>query len=141
MEQIILVIHVLLAASLIGLVLIQHGKGADMGAAFGSGASGTVFGSQGAGSFLTRSTGVIAALFFATSLTLAYMSGHRDRASSVTDVLATPVATEVVAPATPDVPSVPGEAMSDFSANPAAIDAAGDIPAVPGSVPASPVPE
>lgn len=142
MEQIILVIHVLLAAGLIGLVLIQHGKGADMGAAFGSGASGTVFGSQGAGSFLTRTTGVIAALFFATSLTLAYMSGHRDKASSVTDLLEAPVATEVVAPetsspATPGVPSVPGEAMSNAS-GPSADIGAGGVPEVPSSVPPSP---
>ncbi len=64
-------IQVLIAAGLIGLILVQHGKGADMGAAFGSGASGTVFGSQGSGSFLTRATTVLAVLFFLNSLFLA----------------------------------------------------------------------
>ncbi|VAX00530.1 Protein translocase membrane subunit SecG [hydrothermal vent metagenome] len=73
LHNVILIIHVLLSISLVGLVLIQQGKGADMGAAFGSGASNTVFGSQGSASFISRATGVIAALFFATSLTLAFL--------------------------------------------------------------------
>lgn len=68
----ILMIHVIVAIVLIGLVLIQHGKGADIGAAFGSGASGTLFGSQGTGSFLFKLTGGLALTFFATSLTLSY---------------------------------------------------------------------
>jgi len=72
MESILIVVHLLLAIGLVGLVLIQHGKGADMGAAFGSGASATVFGAKGAGNFLSRTTGILAALFFATSLALAY---------------------------------------------------------------------
>ncbi len=70
MYQLILVIHVLIAAVIVGLVLIQHGKGADIGAAFGSGASNTVFGSQGTGGFLFKLTGGLALAFFATSLTL-----------------------------------------------------------------------
>lgn len=73
MYQIILMIHVLIAVAIIGLVLIQHGKGADVGAAFGSGASGTVFGSQGSGGFLFKLTGGLALAFFATSLTLGYI--------------------------------------------------------------------
>jgi preprotein translocase subunit SecG len=73
MYQLILIIHVLVAITLIGLVLIQHGKGADMGAAFGSGASGTVFGSQGTGGFLFKLTGGLALTFFATSLLLSYL--------------------------------------------------------------------
>lgn len=73
MYQLILMIHVLVAIVLIGLVLIQHGKGADIGAAFGSGASGTVFGSQGTGSFLFKLTGGLALTFFVTSLSLSYM--------------------------------------------------------------------
>jgi len=73
MYQLILVIHVLIAITVIGLVLIQHGKGADIGAAFGSGASNTVFGSQGTGSFLFRLTGGLALAFFVTSLTLSYL--------------------------------------------------------------------
>lgn len=73
MYQLILMIHVLVAIVLIGLVLIQHGKGADIGAAFGSGASNTLFGSQGTGGFLFKLTGGLAIVFFATSLTLSYL--------------------------------------------------------------------
>lgn len=73
MYQIMLMIHVVIAIAIIGLVLIQHGKGADIGAAFGSGASGTVFGSQGSGGFLFKLTGGLAMAFFATSLTLGYI--------------------------------------------------------------------
>ncbi len=69
----LVVIQVVLAVGLIGLILIQHGKGADAGAAFGSGASGTVFGSRGSASFLSRSTGVLGTLFFVISLALAIM--------------------------------------------------------------------
>lgn len=70
MYQLILVVHVLIAITIIGLVLIQHGKGADIGASFGSGASTTVFGSQGTGSFLFKLTGGLALAFFVTSLSL-----------------------------------------------------------------------
>ncbi len=107
MQTILLVIHVLIAIALIALVLIQHGKGADMGAAFGSGASTTVFGSRGAGSFMTRTTAVLAALFFATSLWLAFLGTRMGevRTGSVVDTLPAPVA----APA-PDQPRVtPGD--------------------------------
>jgi len=112
MQSIALVIHVALAIAVIGLVLIQHGKGADAGAAFGSGASSTVFGARGAGSFLTRATTVLAGCFFATSIALFYMAAKRDSGeSSVTDSL--PV---IEAPAAADVPSV---------------NADGDVPAAP----------
>ncbi len=73
----ILIIHTLIALGIIALVLIQRGKGADAGAAFGSGSSGTVFGSQGSSSFFSRATAVLATAFFATSLTLAYVSSQR----------------------------------------------------------------
>ena len=73
MYQLILMIHVLVAIVLIGLVLIQHGKGADIGAAFGSGASNTLFGSQGTGGFLFKLTGGLAITFFAKSLALSYL--------------------------------------------------------------------
>ena len=73
MYQLILMVHVLVALVLIGLVLIQHGKGADIGAAFGSGASNTVFGSQGTGTFLFKLTGGLALTFFVTSLSLSYI--------------------------------------------------------------------
>lgn len=73
MYQLILLVHVLIAIAIIGLVLIQHGKGADIGAAFGSGASNTVFGSQGTGGFLFKLTGGLALAFFVTSLSLSSM--------------------------------------------------------------------
>lgn len=73
-HDIIVIVHLIVCVSLIGLVLIQHGKGADAGAAFGGGASGTVFGSQGSGSFLTRTTAILAASFFVLCLILAYFS-------------------------------------------------------------------
>ena len=77
MQTLLLTIHVLLAIGLVGLVLIQQGKGADAGAAFGSGSSATVFGAGGSGSFLTRMTTLIAALFFATSIALAVYAANR----------------------------------------------------------------
>lgn len=86
MQSLALVIHVVLAVGVIGLVLIQHGKGADAGAAFGSGASATVFGARGSASFLTRATTALAALFFLTSITLFFFAANRDSAiRSVTD--------------------------------------------------------
>ncbi len=77
MQALLLTIHVLLALTVIGLVLLQQGRGADAGAAFGSGASSTVFGAPGSGSFLTRMTTLCAALFFASSLALAIMAANR----------------------------------------------------------------
>jgi preprotein translocase subunit SecG len=79
MELAILVVHVLAALVIIGLVLLQHGKGADMGAAFGSGASGSLFGSTGSANFLSRATAVLAAVFFVTSLGLTYLSSDKSR--------------------------------------------------------------
>ena len=78
--QIILVIHVLLALGLVGLILIQHGKGADAGAAFGSGAAGSVFGARGAHSFLYKLTAVLAVAFFVTSISLAYFASSETAA-------------------------------------------------------------
>lgn len=79
----ILILHVFVAASLIGLVLLQRGKGAEAGAAFGAGASGTVFGAQGSANFLSHTTAVLAAMFFMTSLTLAYFSSQTTEPLSV----------------------------------------------------------
>ena len=73
----VLTIHVLVAISIIFLVLLQHGKGADMGAAFGSGSSGSLFGATGSANFLSRTTAALAAVFFLTSLGLAYLATHR----------------------------------------------------------------
>lgn len=120
MQTILIIVHVLVAAGLVGLVLMQHGRGADAGAAFGSGASSTVFGSRGSASFLTRLTAGLAMTFFATSLTLAYLAGQREEPTSVVES-APPAAEEVPAPApqpqqapqADDVPAVPGESASD----------------------------
>ena len=76
---IILLVHILAAVGVVGLVLVQHGKGADMGAAFGSGASGSLFGATGSANFLSRSTAVLAAVFFATSLALAYIASNKPK--------------------------------------------------------------
>lgn len=72
---IVLTVHVIAGLGVIGLVLMQHGKGADMGAAFGSGASGSLFGSSGSANFLSRTTAALAAVFFVTSLGLSYLAG------------------------------------------------------------------
>lgn len=106
MQTIILTVHLIVTVALIALVLIQRGKGADMGAAFGGGASNTVFGSQGSASFLTRATAVLATIFFATSLSLAYFSGQGSDHRSVTEVV-TPI--EQMHGVESDVPLMPGE--------------------------------
>jgi len=102
------VLHLFLALGLVGLVLIQHGKGADAGAAFGSGASATVFGARGSGSFLSRTTAVLAALFFLTSMALAYFASQVDESKGLMEdvealIIPTPAPGEE-----PDVPVVPG---------------------------------
>ncbi len=80
--NVVVMVQILAALTMIGLVLVQHGKGADMGASFGSGASGSLFGATGSANFLSRSTAVCAAVFFACTLSLAYMSNERSRAPS-----------------------------------------------------------
>ncbi len=87
METLVLVIHVLAALAICGLVLLQHGKGADAGAAFGSGASGSVFGATGSANFLSRATAIAAVIFFLTSLGLTYFSGTKGESRGV---MATP---------------------------------------------------
>ena len=74
-----IVVHVLVAIAIIGLVLLQHGKGADMGSGFGGGASGSLFGATGSANFLSRTTAILAAIFFVSSLTLAYFATQRPR--------------------------------------------------------------
>jgi preprotein translocase subunit SecG len=91
MYQVIIVIHVLLGLGVVGLVLMQQGKGADAGAAFGTGSSGSVFGAQGAASFLSRSTAILATLFFTTSLGLAVMNSQQ---SVEKDLIANPIKVE-----------------------------------------------
>ncbi|WP_457667799.1 preprotein translocase subunit SecG [Thiolapillus sp.] len=107
MHTILVMVHLFLSIGLIGLILIQHGKGADAGAAFGSGASSTVFGAQGSANFLSRTTGVLALLFFVTSLTLAWMAMQTARDSGL--MIDTPaVETQPIPAADSDLPVVPG---------------------------------
>ena len=96
MEKFVLVIHVLAAIGVIGLVLLQHGKGADMGASFGSGASGSLFGVSGSSNFMSRATAGFVMVFFSTSLTLAYMSSHKSDGGSVVKASVTAAKAPVV---------------------------------------------
>jgi len=102
LENLLLAVHVLVAVALVGFVLMQHGKGADMGAAFGSGASGSLFGASGSANFLSRSTAVLAAVFFLTSMGLTYLISHKPQTASVMD---TPAAAERPASEAPAVPA------------------------------------
>ncbi|MCK7574894.1 MAG: preprotein translocase subunit SecG [Chromatiales bacterium] len=130
MQTILTVLQVFLSLGLIGLVLIQHGKGADAGAAFGSGASATVFGAQGSGSFLTRFTAILATLFFLTSMALAYYAtqgsaptGLMDKIDDATVIPSAPIES-VPRPASSDVPAIPGAVMPSESV-------ISDVPAAP----------
>jgi preprotein translocase subunit SecG len=116
-----IVFHVLIAAGIVGLVLLQRGKGADAGAGFGSGASGTVFGARGSASFLSRATATLAALFFITNLALAYMGGRKtDAPSSVVDSVTAPANVEEnQPPALPNLPTTT-ESAQQQPATPAA---------------------
>ena len=114
-HSILLTVHVLIALTLIALVMLQQGRGADAGAAFGSGSAGSVFGSRGPASFLTRSTAILATLFFITSLTLGYLAAHRDDNRSVLESVDAP----------PSVPVSPGDAV------PVAPSSQSDMPSLP----------
>ncbi len=106
----ILIIDVVVALGIIGLVLLQHGKGADVGAAFGSGASGSLFGASGSANFLSRSTAILAVVFFATTFVLAYLASHRPRGESgVMDTVKQQPAAPAPAPAAggSDAPKAP----------------------------------
>ncbi|MDX1443712.1 MAG: preprotein translocase subunit SecG [Gammaproteobacteria bacterium] len=122
---VVLLIHVFLALGLVGLILLQHGKGADAGAAFGSGASATVFGSQGSGSFLSRATKWLAILFFITSGALAYLSRGVD-APSTSVMEAQDSVMSAPAEDAGDMPPVGDEPES-------ATEQQGDVPAVQSS--------
>ena len=126
---IVLVVQILTALAMIGLILLQHGKGADMGAAFGGGASGSLFGATGSANFLSRTTAVLAAVFFACTLLLAYFS-HAARPAGAGSVLesavpaATPASGAAQIPAT-TVPAPQGPATTPSTTAP--------VPATPAS--------
>jgi preprotein translocase subunit SecG len=126
LQTLAVVFHVLLAFAIIGIVLLQRGKGADAGAGFGAGASGTVFGARGSASFLSRTTAVLATLFFLTSLGLSYLFSQQKAPTSVVDTVkqeapapvtslpapttAAPAAAPAVAPATTETaPAAPAQ--------------------------------
>jgi len=113
MQIILVVVHLFLAIGLVGLILIQHGKGADMGAAFGSGASATVFGARGSASFLTRATAAFATLFFVTSMAMAYYAAQGREEDSILDSLQSGEAVKTEqnseVPAPPAMPTTPAE--------------------------------
>ena len=117
--SLVVAIQVCAALVIIGLVLVQHGKGADMGAAFGSGASGSLFGATGSSSFLSKATGVAATIFFCATLALAYLGNrHTAPSGSVMDNLAQPKVTQEV-PANGAVPEKAAPAAAPAAAKPA----------------------
>ena len=121
MEQAILIVHVLAALGITGLIMLQQGKGADMGASFGAGSSQTLFGSQGGGNLLTKSTALLATLFFATSFGLAIVA--KDKAGSVGDI------------AVPMPAAIESQAMPSGIDDIPAVDAGIEIPAAESDIP------
>jgi preprotein translocase subunit SecG len=130
LHTIILVAHVLIAALIVGLVLLQRGKGADAGTGFGAGASGTVFGARGSATFFSRATAVLATLFFVTSLALAYLSTQRTAPTSLLESgSAAPTSQPAPANSPPPATSSPPPATS--------APPAGELP----TLPSEPAPE
>lgn len=126
---VVLAVQMLTALIMIGLILVQHGKGADMGAAFGSGGSGSLFGASGSANFMSRSTAILAAIFFVSTLALAYFGGPKPSAGS--SVLEGTAVTAPVVPGAGQIPgsSAPAAAGSDASVPPATVTpGAGQIP-------------
>ena len=111
--SVVLTIHILVGLAVIGLVLMQHGKGADMGAAFGSGASGSLFGASGSANFLSRTTGILAAIFFVTSLTLAYVASSKPKTTG--SLMQETVQSETVSPAAQTAGEAPANAADAAS--------------------------
>ena len=130
---IVLAVQMLTALGMIGLILVQHGKGADMGAAFGSGGSGSLFGASGSANFLSRTTGILAAVFFVCTLALAYFGNAQPRTgSSVLEGAA--VTAPVPAPAASGAAQIPGTTV------PAAGNAAVPAPPAPAASGAARIP-
>ena len=132
LQTLAVVFHVLLAVGIIGIVLLQRGKGADAGAGFGAGASGTVFGARGSASFLSRTTAVLATLFFLTSLGLTYLFSQQKESTSVVDTVTQEAPAPVTTPA--PLPSLPATPATNTAA-PATAPATGT-----DAAPAQPAP-
>jgi len=129
--NLIIVVQVISALAIIGLVLVQHGKGADMGAAFGSGASGSLFGASGSSNFLSKSTAVAAAIFFASTLALAWAGNDRARPGVDGGVMERVTVPSSKAPATGIPNDVPGAGPNAGAATAPAVPV-NDIPQTPG---------
>lgn len=124
MQTILVVSHLMLAIGIVTLVLLQHGKGADAGAAFGSGASATVFGAKGSASFLSRATAVMATLFFLTSMALAYFASQTGEQQGLMDMVEPPASEVPVATVeSPEIPAPPVELVPSSDQS--------DVPPVP----------
>src|SRR6266542_2563386 len=134
LESALLVVHLIVAISLCGLVLLQHGKGADMGAAFGSGSSGSLFGAAGSANFLSRTTAVLAALFFASSLGLTWFATTRVTTrgtvpQGVMEKMPVPKASDVpAAPAPGQPPASQSTAPASGTASEPAGSKSGEVP-------------
>ncbi|MFX1803011.1 preprotein translocase subunit SecG [Paraburkholderia sp. A1RO-5] len=124
LKTLIIVVQILSALGVIGLVLLQHGKGADMGAAFGSGASGSLFGATGAANFLSRTTAILATVFFVSTLALTYLGSYHSKPSAGLLGATAPAPVVASAPVAASVPAV--SAASAPAAAPAA--ASNDVP-------------
>ena len=135
-QKIVLIVHTLIALGIIALVLLQRGKGADAGAAFGAGASGTVFGARGSGSFFSRATAVLATAFFASSLTLAYLSSQRGGEQESLLEGAPAVEAEEVAPAEVDAPDENMPVLDPVEDVVEAVEGEADMPALEDEAPA-----
>ncbi|CAB3782148.1 Protein-export membrane protein SecG [Paraburkholderia caffeinitolerans] len=124
LKTLIIVVQILSALGVIGLVLLQHGKGADMGAAFGSGASGSLFGATGSANFLSRTTGILATVFFVSTLALTYLGSYHSKPSAGLLGATAPAPVVASAPVAASVPAA--SAASAPAAAPAA--ASNDVP-------------
>ena len=142
LQQLAVVFHLLLAFGIIALVLLQRGRGADAGAGFGAGASGTVFGARGSASFLSRTTAVMATLFYLSSLGLAYLLSHSAGPRSVVDTLQTEPAQQTTSVPAAGTPSSGAPAAGEPATGAPVTGApATGIPAAPASPPAAPAPD
>jgi preprotein translocase subunit SecG len=129
LKTLIIVVQLLSALGVIGLVLLQHGKGADMGAAFGSGASGSLFGATGSANFLSRTTAILAAVFFVTTLALTYLGSYKPQASAGVLGGAAPVAASAATSASAPASAPAGSSAASASAAAPASQAPGsDVP-------------
>lgn len=135
LQAVLLVLHVIVAISLIAFILLQQGRGASMGAAFGSGASGTVFGARGSASFLSRATSILAVIFFTNCLVLAYLGSQHTAPTSVLEHLQTDTAPAPESGGSPPTEAAAPAGAGEGAAPPAPVAApeksTTDVPTIP----------